>query len=275
MNLKEIEKVVASIQGHLFRNSNSFSIGMLKSHFRGAGLQFKEHQVYNPGDDVRFIDWKLSAKTNTTYVKTFEEERNVEIYTVLDLSESMLYGHGGVSKLQAAIEIICLLLLISEKSKDKIAPVIISDEIKILPLSSGHQGIVIFIDQLERLGVIDSSGRVNPFYGLEENDRSQKKMGLFKSLIARGKEVVYLGDFSQITDIDTFEKLIKRHNMHCFRVLSPLDLATKVPFSILGKVKGHHKRLSVFSNTEEKIKGKHKVIKVDERYLESFIREML
>jgi hypothetical protein len=44
MNLKEIEKVVGSIQNHLFRNSNSFSVGMLKSHFKGAGLQFKEHQ---------------------------------------------------------------------------------------------------------------------------------------------------------------------------------------------------------------------------------------
>ena len=94
MNLKEIEKVVGNIQEHLFRNSNSFSIGMLRSHFKGAGLQFKEHQVYAPGDDVRFIDWKLSAKTNTTFVKTFEEERNVEIHIFLDIyiQEKRNYG---------------------------------------------------------------------------------------------------------------------------------------------------------------------------------------
>ncbi len=64
MNIVEIEKTVAKIQTHLFKNSNSYAIGMLKSHFRGAGIQFKEHQVYCHGDDVRFIDWKLSAKTS-------------------------------------------------------------------------------------------------------------------------------------------------------------------------------------------------------------------
>ena len=100
MNLLEIEKIVSKIQSNLFKNSNSFSVGMLKSHFKGAGLQFKEHQVYNPGDDVRFIDWKLSAKTQNTFVKTFEEERNVEINVVIDVSNSMFVGYKNVSKLR-------------------------------------------------------------------------------------------------------------------------------------------------------------------------------
>ena len=116
---------------------------MLKSHFRGAGLQFKEHQVYNPGDDVRFIDWKLSAKTNTTFIKTFEEERNIEIYSILDLSESLLTGYKNVSKLQAAIEITCLLYLLAEKTKDNIIPVIFTDKAQILPVSSGRAGITL------------------------------------------------------------------------------------------------------------------------------------
>ena len=55
MNLKEIERVVGMIQTHIFRNSNAYSAGMLKSHFRGSGLQFREHQIYVPGDDVRRV----------------------------------------------------------------------------------------------------------------------------------------------------------------------------------------------------------------------------
>ena len=62
------------------------------------GLQFKEHQIYCHGDDVRFIDWKLYARTNTPYIKTFEEERNVEIIIFIDLSLSMLMGHRGIDK---------------------------------------------------------------------------------------------------------------------------------------------------------------------------------
>ena len=84
MNLVEIEKVVGKLQNQLFKKANHYSVGAFKSHFRGAGLQFREHQIYNPGDDVRFIDWKLSAKSvGKTYVKTFEEDRNVEVVVVI------------------------------------------------------------------------------------------------------------------------------------------------------------------------------------------------
>lgn len=61
MDTSEVRKIVSNIKGSLFRNANSFSIGMLKSHFKGTGLKFKEHQVYSHGDDVRFIDWKMLA----------------------------------------------------------------------------------------------------------------------------------------------------------------------------------------------------------------------
>jgi uncharacterized protein (DUF58 family) len=77
VNIAEVRRVVGRIQASLFKNSNSTSVGVLKSQFRGTGLQFREHQVYEPGDDVRFIDWKILAKMNTPYIKTFEEERNV------------------------------------------------------------------------------------------------------------------------------------------------------------------------------------------------------
>ena len=109
MNIKEVHKAVSKIKASLFKNSNSYSIGMLKSHFRGSGLQFKEHQLYDHGDDIRFIDWKLLAKTGIPYIKTFEEERNVDIVVIIDASMSMFTGFENISKLQASIEICCLL----------------------------------------------------------------------------------------------------------------------------------------------------------------------
>jgi uncharacterized protein (DUF58 family) len=276
MNLKEIEKVVGSIQNHLFRNSNSFSVGMLKSHFKGAGLQFKEHQVYNPGDDVRFIDWKLSAKTNTTFVKTFEEERNVEIYIMIDVSETMLMGYKGVSKLQASLELACLIYLIAEKSKDKVCTIIHTKENKILPLASGQEGIILLISQLEKMNILTSEGKVNFEYVAYEESDELKKLALLKNLVARGKEVIIFSDLSRVENFEVLNKLLYRPNMHCFVIESPLDNVKKLPFAIFGKDNGKAKVVRTnTANKEEELKGRFKKIGVQERYLEKFVREML
>ncbi len=276
MNLKEIEKVVGSLQNHLFRNSNAFSVGMLKSHFKGAGLQFKEHQVYTPGDDVRFIDWKLSAKTNTTFVKTFEEERNVEIYVILDLSETMLFGYKGISKLQAALEIMCLIYLIAEKSKDKVAAIIQTDDIKILPLCSGQEGVTLVVSELEKMGVLDEHGKVNLNFDFNYGFDEKKRLALLKNLIAKGKEVVMLSDFSEVKDVKTLNNLLYRLNFHCFKVQSPLDAAKSLPYTVFGKSSTKSALLKTFTKKEEEqLKGRVKSLRVDERYLEKFVREML
>lgn len=276
MDLKEVEKVVGSIQTQLFKNSNSFSVSMLKSHFKGAGLQFKEHQVYNPGDDVRFIDWKLSAKTNTTFVKTFEEERNVEIHVLLDLSETMTMGYKGVSKLQASFEICCLLYLLAEKTKDKVAVIIATDEILTLPLSCGHEGIAIFISQLQKLSILDEKGRINYQFDYSKATNEKKKFSLLKNLVARGKEVVVLSDLHKFKDKTLLNKLLYRPNLHCFIIQSPLDNAQAMPFTIFGKKLKKTRTARVNRNQQlEEVKGRYKKLNVKERYLEKFIREML
>lgn len=276
MDLKEIERVVGSIQSNLFRNSNSFSVGMLKSHFKGAGLQFKEHQVYAPGDDVRFIDWKLSAKTNTTFVKTFEEERNIEIYALLDVSEAMFLGYKNVSKLQAAIEIICLLHLLAEKSKDKVGVIIYTDEPEILPMANGHKGIALLVSQLEKKGLLNNKGKVNITYNPPLNTNESKKIGLIKSLVAKRKEVVLLTDFENFESIDVLEKLLYRRNLHCFKIESPIESLKKKPFSVFGKSRNKKVYTRTFSEKEiEKPKGRYNILNVKDRYLEKFIREML
>jgi hypothetical protein len=278
MNLKEVEKIVGGLKSHLFRNSNSFSVGMLKSHFKGAGIQFKEHQVYTPGDDVRFIDWKLSAKTSHTFVKTFEEERNVEIIVFLDLAQTMSFGYKDVSKLQASIELTCLLYLLAEKSKDLVRTIIIADELRILPTLSGHKGISLLISELEKCGAMHSSGRVNNKPQEQHSVELKKIMNLIKSYVAKGKEVVLFSDFYRFLDNADFKKLLVRNNFHGFRVLSPIDVSKKMPYSIFGSsrlgMKG--KLMSVNKkNIKELETGRWKDLLVSNRYLEDFVRNML
>lgn len=78
-----------------------FMTGLHKSPYHGFSVEFAEHRPYNPGDELRRVDWKVFAKTDRHYVKQYEEETNLRHYVVLDTSTSMRYRHGGqISKLE-------------------------------------------------------------------------------------------------------------------------------------------------------------------------------
>ena len=280
MNLKEIERVVGMIQAHIFRNSNAYSTGMLKSHFRGSGLQFREHQVYVPGDDVRFIDWKLSARSQNVYIKTFEEERNVEIVVFCDLSHTLFYGFKEVSKLQAIIEIVALLYLLAGQTHDLIRVIIWSEQTINLPPKKGKEGLTLFISFLEKLGLLNSDGKVIINQQGKINTQSEEsKIAQVKSFLARRKEVIYLGDLSLIKNKDIWSKILDKKNMHCFRVISPVDKNNEIPFLMKVKNplsgKGSIRDLKGTQNNPMFLKERFKEIGVDERYLERFVKELV
>ena len=257
MNLVEIEKVVARIQTTIFRNSNNFSIGMLKSHFRGSGIQFKEHQIYNPGDDVRFIDWKLSAKTNSTFVKTFEEERNVEIVVVMDLSELMMTGYKGVSKINVVMELTALLYLLADQTGDTVSVVVIGNSVAHIPRASGRKGITMLISLLQKLNLLTNQGNVNYSYKFDESAVTEKKrMAILKSYVARGKEVVYFTDLYNLSSLSEVEKMLYHKNLHTFKVTGPLDYTDSLPFSFW--TKGNRKTRKFVAKEVGEVKRKMK-----------------
>jgi uncharacterized protein (DUF58 family) len=281
MNLKEIERIVGIIQSHVFKNSNSHAAGMLKSQFRGSGLQFREHQVYVPGDDVRFIDWKLSARSPKVYVKTFEEERNIEIVVFLDLSHTLLYGFQGVSKLQASIEIIALLYLLAGQNHDQIRVVIWGNKVVNLPPKKGKEGLTLFISTIQKMGLLDKNAKVILDQPGELNAQSEViKVAQMKSFLARRKEVIYLGDLSLMKDMVLMQRLIAKRNMHCFRILSPLDKNNAMPFLMKAKNSFNGKFLitdikSSINDQDFPEKERFKEINVSERYLEKFVKELV
>ncbi|MBT7608511.1 MAG: DUF58 domain-containing protein [Bacteriovoracaceae bacterium] len=282
MNISEVKKVVSQIKASLFKNSNSYSIGMLKSHFRGTGLQFKEHRVYASGDEVRFIDWKLLAKTSVPHIKTFEEERNVEIVVVLDASMSMLNGYKGVSKLQAGIELICLLYLLSQETKDYIHVVILKDKIINVPKKSGEEGIIQFISLLEQHDIINANGKLGVDIHYEEVISSENLYREVSKHLGKNKEIVLFSDFNDFLDTSDLDRLLYRRNVHAFQLLSPLDEAETIPYMLYTRTsqvhkKGNLKKTNMSKPIEEKFKlgKKVKKIRIQERYLETFVREMI
>lgn len=279
MNINEVRKIVGKLKANLFKRANSFSIGMLKTQFKGTGLQFKEHQVYSFGDDVRFIDWKILAKTNHPYIKTFEEERNVEIVIVLDAGATMYQGFQGVSKLQASIEICCLMYLLAEATNDYIHTLVVSDRVTSVPRAKGELGLSRLISTLEDLEILNSQGKVN-LEKIEKKsaDTNEKFLAIMKHLNKK-RELIVLSDFHDFLAPDLLKKLLFRANVSMFQLLSPLDEAKKIPFYIFSSEafgRGGSFGKYYLSGKEDKVDVLKRVkkLKVHEPYLENFVKEM-
>ncbi len=282
MDLKSIQKVVSKIQVSLFKNSNTFSIGMLKSHFKGMGLQFKEHQIYTPGDDIRAIDWKLLAKSSHPFVKTYEEERNVDIIVAIDASKSMFTGFNGISKVQAAMEICCLLYLLTEKTGDKVQSIIFVDDTIMVPKGSGHLGITQFISLLQKKGLLFKDGKLNLEYQHKKVVGERQIISQLTSLLQKKKEIILLSDFNEFISYENLKKILYKSNLHCFQTLSPLDEASNIPFSFYSSHLFDLKNGFLNKLDMEKVKdfdlglgSKFKRLRLNQRYLEDFVKEML
>lgn len=233
IDLKKIRKIASQVQKSLFRDANAISSGLFKTQFRGSGLQFREHQVYEPGDDVRFIDWKLSAKMRKTYVKTFEEERNVEVDVVIDLTPSMMLGYKEISKTQAAMELAAMLGMIAQKTGDKIKVILLSSEVFESQKLVGGAFVTALIMLMQKLNLFTDAGVVNRDVELK-SATSENRIKTIKRLLASKKQVIFISDFSEI-DFSQFKTFWGRRNFHPVQLMIPLDHAAQLPYSLCTK----------------------------------------
>jgi len=106
-----------------------FITGLHQSPFHGFSVEFAEHRLYNNGESVKNIDWKLFAKTDKLFVKQFEEETNLRCYLLLDTSSSMNFPDKGISKLQFSIYAMASLMYLFKKQRDAFGLCVFSDKI--------------------------------------------------------------------------------------------------------------------------------------------------
>jgi uncharacterized protein (DUF58 family) len=271
MNIKEIERVAASLQTKIFKSSKSQSLGVMRTRFRGSGLQFREHQIYSPGDDVRFIDWKLSARSGHTYIKTFEEDRNVEIVCVVDVNPNLFYGSQKITKLQVILEIIALLLLTSKDTQDKVRVILVGkNKISEIPPICGHEGLYSFIKLLEKESLLKEG---QPDFKSSQKLTATSFNELFTTLnfyLSKKKEVLLFTDhFQKYREHEKFVKIRKQLHFYGVEVLSPVDLENSW-FGL--PTKGGHIQTSRSYKT---FKSRNIIqLRTDEKYLDVFLNKM-
>jgi len=129
-------------------SENVFS-GEYRSSFKGRGMSFSEVREYAPGDDVRDIDWNVTARFNRPYVKVYEEERELTVMLLIDMSSSLAFGTSVTYKRDMVAEIAATLAYSAIQNNDKIGVVLFSDQIeKYIPPKKGRKHIMYIISEL-------------------------------------------------------------------------------------------------------------------------------
>jgi uncharacterized protein (DUF58 family) len=128
-----------------------FITGLHQSPFHGFSVEFAEHRLYNSGESIKNIDWKLLARTDKLFVKQFEEETNLRCYLLLDTSSSMNFPDKGINKLQFSIYAIASLMYLFKKQRDAFGLCLFSDKADwISPVKSTSTHLFYLYAELEK-----------------------------------------------------------------------------------------------------------------------------
>jgi uncharacterized protein (DUF58 family) len=127
---KELLAALRTIEIHTARLANEQLAGTYQSSFKGQGLAFREVRPYQPGDDVRTIDWNVSARMNETFVKVFVEEREMTVMLVVDLSASERFGTRRATKVRVASEVAALLAFSAIRNGDRVGLIVATDKVE-------------------------------------------------------------------------------------------------------------------------------------------------
>jgi len=143
--LKKVRKIEIKTKGL----SNQIFSGEYHSAFKGRGMAFSEVREYTPGDDVRTIDWNVTARLRTPYVKVFEEERELSVMILVDVSASGKFGTQKQLKQDLITELCAVIAFSASQNNDKIGVIFFSDKIeKFIPPKKGKSHILRIIREL-------------------------------------------------------------------------------------------------------------------------------
>lgn len=149
MDTAEILKKVRQIEIQTGRLVSETFAGEYLSTFKGQGIEFAEVREYTPGDDVRAIDWNVTARSSTPYIKKYNEERELTLLIACDVSASQQFGSTALLKQEAAAQLTALFALSALKNNDKVGLLLFSDQVELyVPPRKGRKHILRLIREV-------------------------------------------------------------------------------------------------------------------------------
>jgi uncharacterized protein (DUF58 family) len=189
--------------------------GMHKSPYHGFSVEFAQHREYVPGDDIRHVDWKVYGRTERFYLKQYEEETNLVCWILLDVSESMRYGSGGVTKYDYACMASAALAYLVLQQSDSVGLVSFDNQVRqFLRPSSQPSTLKDVVHVMNQDGFREKSRMAPLFHDLAERVNRRSLMFLVSDM------------FDDVPDLLTGLKHLrhKRHEVVLWHVLDPFEL---------------------------------------------------
>lgn len=209
---KEILEQARRLEIYTRRKVNQNFAGQYESAFKGRGIEFAEIRQYQPGDDIRTIDWNVTARAGQPYVKTFIEERELTVLLLVDGSASSFFGSGKKTKQQLTAEFCAVLALTASRQQDKVGCMIFSEEIDhYLTPSKGRRHCLQIISQL--LNHSGDAKKTNLSLALETVTKILKKRAI----------VFVVSDFLDSGYEQSLKIVAQRHELVAVAVSDPRE----------------------------------------------------
>lgn len=198
---------------HLIINKRVTSnyIGQRKSAASGRGLTFKDYRIYAPGDDIRLIDWKVFARTDHLYIKSYEEERNLTVHVVLDCSASMNYGKP-ISKLDYASMLGIGFAYLAMRDNEKLQFATFGDQLEIFQPKRGASHLLSMIAHFNAIKAKGSS-------------KMQSALLEYRKAIGTKAMIILISDF--LLNINEIKESLYNLSGHEVKVIQVLDKVEK------------------------------------------------
>jgi len=247
LKTKEILKKVRKIEIKTRRLSDHIFSGEYHSSFKGRGMTFSEVRQYQFGDDVRSIDWNVTARYHEPYVKVFEEERELTMMLMVDVSNSEIFGSINQFKKETITEIAATLAFSAIQNNDKVGLILFTDTIELfIPAKKGKSHVLRIIREL--IEFKPKSKKTNIAEALK-----------FLSNVMKKKAIVFiLSDFIDDNYDKTLQIVSKKHDVTGVRIYDKLE--AEIPNLGLVPVLDSESGAIVLANTMSKrIREKYKM----------------
>ena len=209
----ELAKQIRLLEIRTNRAVDEITGGAYRSVFKGRGIEFEEVREYTPEDDVRDIDWNVSARMGSPYIKKYVEERELTVLLLVDVSASGAFGSAETSKRRTAAELAALLAFSAGRNGDKVGLLMFSDRIELyVPPRSGRSHTLRLIREM--LAFRPQSGGTDIDLALRESAQLLKKRSV----------VFLLSDLIDRKEFETSLKLLnRRHDVVALQIFDPVE----------------------------------------------------
>lgn len=224
INSEEMLDLLLRVQGnkkiHQLKNDIAFrQIGDVRSIYRGHGMDYEESRRYQPGDDPRYMNWQLSARTGQHYMKIFREERQPGVFILMDRRHSMRFGTQQRLKITQAVRAAAIVAFSAQENNYSIGGVILDNDVEWFKENKSNQAAYNFIHQASRPAMPEFEQQI-------KEPNITDVLHILNEILTTGSIIYLISDFQDLEESSqsTLLQLSALHQIHAIQITDPAEV---------------------------------------------------